>query len=440
MQLLVRSIGREFSGATAAAFLFALPVGAQTVVPPGATSIVVPSGETHVIDTDLTPLLVVKEVVVEAGGTLEAKGFNPVMLFARERVILNGALRANGEDAENIVLPFSANIASPGGTGGPFGGTGGTGSPNVTGSTAVGSPGGHTFGLNGGGPGHSAFRSGLSWNLRVAGSGGGGRFAADETLAGSPTLPQNLGLVALDGADGSNSAQSAITFTSPALGGSSGFEVFGDLTPDNDFFGQRWDPVTQSVVTGELLLPMAGSGGGAGGDSIRENSFPQIPWILQDEMRGAGGGGGGGLLMIATREFTLGPEGSLSVDGGAGGRGEQIDDSPSPGGPVVPPTVGTQPSYGGCGGGGSGGMVLVQATRFDLTLASGEALSARGGAGGVTGVAGAPIPAGGAGGPGLIQLHTWNADAIALPAGVTLDDLSAPNAKVLLPLALPPLP
>lgn len=416
------------------------PALGTTVVPPDATSIIVPSGETHLIDTDLTPLLVVQEVVVEAGGTLEAKGSNPVMLFARERVYLNGALRADGEDAPDVSMPFSANFAAPGGAGGPFGAAGGVGSPNLTGSTAVGSPGGHTFGLNGGGPGVSVFKSGVSWQQRIAGSGGGGRFAADAPINGLPTAPENLGLVALAGADGSANAQSALTFAVPALGGAPGIGVFEDTNPDNDFFGARWDPLTQTVVAGELLLPMAGSGGGAGGDSIRENVFPQIPWALQDEMRGAGGGGGGGLVMIATREFEVGPEGSLSVDGGAGGRGEQVDDSPSPGGPVVPPPLGPQASIGGCGGGGSGGMLMVQATRFDFSQAVGEALSARGGAGGITGDAGVAVPAGGAGGPGLIQLHAWNAQSIVLPDGVSIDDLSAPNAKVLLPLALPPLP
>ncbi len=38
--------------------------------------------------------------------------------------------------------------------------------------------------------------------------------------------------------------------------------------------------------------------------------------------------------------------------------------------------------------------------------------------------------------PGLLQLHCYDPASIALPVGVALDSLSAPDANVLLPLAL----
>ena len=120
---------------------------------------------------------------------------------------------------------------------------------------------------------------------------------------------------------------------------------------------------------------------------------------------------------MITPELVVGPGGSLRADGGRGAEGETLQGFDH---------VACSPS-----GGGSGGMWVVQALRIDLSSASPDALTARGGVGF------ACNQAGGDGGPGLIQLHVPepSADVILAP-GVSLDDLSAPNAHVLLPFAL----
>jgi hypothetical protein len=360
------------------------------------------------------------------------RGANALMLISRESVVLDGRFSASGADGSSAVQMQSPSVPVAGGLGGPFAGDGGTGSPATTSSSAAGGDGQATLNGNGGLGGESAFMQAADSTEVVAASGGGGRFAADEAVQGSPLDPQNLGLVALAGLGGAPGASGPITGLSPAQGGAAGAAVFTDADPLNDFFGRAWDPVQQAVVIGELAAPIAGSGGGAGGDGIDSATFPQIPFGFQNEFKGAGGGGGGGLVMLATREFRVGPQGVLEVDGGDGGQGQIDPNSPLA---TISPVV-----IGGCGGGGSGGMLMVQATRFDLSQAGPDALSARGGAGGLASVTPVPAYRGGAGGPGLIQLHAWNSGSITLPDGVTLDELSAPNAKVLLPLALPPLP
>ncbi len=76
--------------------------------------------------------------------------------------------------------------------------------------------------------------------------------------------------------------------------------------------------------------------------------------------------------------------------------------------------------------------VVVQAQEIDLRLAGPEALSARGGAGGASWLFGPEgVNGGGTGGPGLIQFHVANTADVLLAPGTTLDDLSAPAAKVL---------
>lgn len=88
------------------------------------------------------------------------------------------------------------------------------------------------------------------------------------------------------------------------------------------------------------------------------------------------------------------------------------------------------------GGGGSGGMIVLDAQRIDLTQASPNALDALGGPGGV-GAGPDGAGAGGDGGPGLVQLHVPDPTRdVELPPGVPLADLTAPDAHVLLPAKL----
>ena len=91
-------------------------------------------------------------------------------------------------------------------------------------------------------------------------------------------------------------------------------------------------------------------------------------------------------------------------------------------------------SIGGGSGGGSGGMLVLQAGLIDLSLAAPDCFSAVGGAGGMGSGPGSAVGAGGAGGPGLVQLHLQNPANLILPVGASLADLSRPDAHVLEPV------
>jgi hypothetical protein len=87
----------------------------------------------------------------------------------------------------------------------------------------------------------------------------------------------------------------------------------------------------------------------------------------------------------------------------------------------------------GSSGGGSGGMLILEADLVDLGQAGAGALSAVGGRGGL-GDETTDWSNGGDGGPGLIQVHVADAATqLVLPAGSALADVSAPNGHVLLP-------
>ena len=95
---------------------------------------------------------------------------------------------------------------------------------------------------------------------------------------------------------------------------------------------------------------------------------------------------------------------------------------------------------GGGSGGGSGGQLILQARLFDFSTADPNAIRAIGGAGGVGADNSdtALIGCGGDGGPGVVQVHTVNGteSSILLPPGMTLGDITIPDAHVLLPEAI----
>lgn len=384
---------------------------------------VVPAGTLVTYDTAAGPLFV-SRFVIEPGATFRVTGLRPLRIVAKEEVRIDGRLDASGADAIDVTLQGAAFIPKPGALGGPGGAAGGAGSPLTTGSSPAGEnglangAGATTRGGRGGTTGHN---QSADPTQRRGGGGGGGRLAADALPPGAdPLLPANLGLKALPGQNGNPNAKGPLGFNPPA-GGPAGAAAFSDGDPTNDFFGVALDPGTGQLILGELSAPIAGSGGGGGGDSIRSATFPQIPWIVANEQCGAGGGGGGGLCWITTRRLAVGPQGQILVDGGDGARGEAF---------------GGISNIGAGSGGGSGGMLMLQATLFDLTQAGPDCFSARGGRGGpgAGNQFGIGIGAGGAGGPGLIQLHSFAPAQFLLPAGLSLEDLSAPNAKQLLPL------
>ncbi|MCP4094426.1 MAG: hypothetical protein GY747_13365 [Planctomycetes bacterium] len=167
-------------------------------------------------------------------------------------------------------------------------------------------------------------------------------------------------------------------------GGLAGTSVFSDGDLSNDFYGNRffWDGgVTDPVlVTGELMAPYAGSGGGASGDMQQllryiddgtgmgialplidhwpDPNFPNHGPATPAYYRGAPGGGGGGQVQIhALGAITLGPSTTLRVNGGAGHGGEASYEG----------TVsGTTTQVSGSGGGSGGHMILHTTTGLNV--------------------------------------------------------------------------
>ncbi|HBF22792.1 MAG TPA: hypothetical protein DDW23_03145 [Planctomycetes bacterium] len=163
-------------------------------------------------------------------------------------------------------------------------------------------------------------------------------------------------------------------FGHPTFGpdpGSAGPSPFAnDANWMNDFYGKRLDSVSGVIATGEILMPLAGSGGGASGDSqviTRENlgagvyastadRFPDVPFRTYTNYYrvGAPGGGGGGQLQIqAIGPIIIGHGGKLDASGGIGMGGES--------------TIYTYSTISGSGGGSGGHIILQSATEFDFT-------------------------------------------------------------------------
>jgi hypothetical protein len=170
-------------------------------------------------------------------------------------------------------------------------------------------------------------------------------------------------------------------------GGGGGDSVFSAVDPEfgtaNDFYGNRffWDGtagVNPVSVTGELLAPHAGSGGGGSGDlqtllryiddgtgfqplplssHYPDTSFPH--GNTQRYFRGAGGGGGGGQIQIHVMgHIILSSTAVLKVNGGNGAGGDSTS-----GGTLDGST--TQVS--GSGGGSGGHLILSSASGLNLS-------------------------------------------------------------------------
>jgi hypothetical protein len=393
-----------------------------------SNDLVVHAGQALVYDTGALGPLNVDNLVVEPGGTLRVVGTQPFTVHATADIRIDGMIDLSAFDNPGVVTLNTTNIPEPGAAGGPAGGRGGTGSWQTTQSTPFGGRGfGALLGFAGGGGGGET-----SWTPQVAGvawrrgsGGGGGAFAANQPVSPDPESPLNVGLVAQDGQPGTLLGFGAVTGLVGSKGGRAGKSIFRDGDPTNDFFGRKLDPATGQITVGELLAPIAGCGGGAGGDAsyTHGQTFPATPFLPTGDEKGSGGGGGGGLGIFVAQHIVVGPQGRVRCDGGKGGGGENtlfLD------------------RVGGGSGGGSGGMIAMQAASFDLTHAHDAAFTARGGGRGP----GAnnvfmvrALGEGGHGGPGLIQIHVADPAQIALPAGKTLADLASPAPHVLVPYA-----
>lgn len=373
--------------------------------------LVVAPGQLILYDTNQGPLLV-DNLTIQAGGTLRAQGGQPLVIFARTSVTVDGTLDAGGFDAKSVGTLFTPNQPEPGAPGAAGGGAGGVGSPVINASSPQGGSGQASgiWSVPGGIGGEAGYSSSTNKDERRSGGGGGGAFGPDEAGGG-------FGLVATAGGAGHPVAIGAQSGQGPPQGGGVNARPFVDGDPTNDFWGVKL--TGGGALVGELPFPRAGVGGGAGGDSIQSGSFPTIPFgPPYKDKKGAGGGGGGGLAVVLTPTLTVGASGRLAADGGDGATGEN--------------QLGFD-HIAGSSGGGSGGMWVLQAGTIDLSRAGNDAITAVGGAGGIGSQGVVDYSFGGNGGPGLIQLHVRHAGHVLLPAGAELADLTAPDAHVLQP-------
>ncbi len=397
-----------------------VPLVLHTLAP--TNDFVVPLGQTVIFDTTNGQSLIADNVLID--GTLRVIGTGPFRVHASGLVRVSGTIDVSGFDSHGVNTVNTTSIPEPGAPGAAAGGAGGTGNEFTTQSTPKGGDGfgGFNvagFGGRGGETGWNAFS--ISVDDRRGAGGGGGALAVDQPVDPDPNSPLNRGLVAHTGYDSGPNALGAITGLAPARGGAIGPRAFTDGRRVNDFWGRKLDPV-YGLIVGELNGPVAGSGGGAGGNAsfTHGQPFPALPFDPSGDEKGSGGGGGGGVALISARRVEILGNGAIHVDGGDGGGGENTN---------------FLNRVGGGSGGGSGGFLVVQAPSIDLSQAHSNCLTALGGRGGPGkansfGVEGA----GGDGGPGVIQLQVPGGapTLIKLPGGASLDALSSPDAQVLL--------
>lgn len=408
-----------------------------------------PNGVPTAVQEVFNGVVEVRNLFVEEGGEIRVLGPRPMRILASGDVFVRGRIDVSGFRGRDVATLNTGNQIELGALGGPGAGRGGHGNPMTSGPSSRGGDGSGPLGLaNAGGQGGETgyAPAALGKDARRPGGGAGGRFARD----------QGPGLVAQPGADGSPLSTGAESGQSPARGGVVRPGPFVDGDARNDFFGEA--PLLGPGGTllgrlqGELPRLWAGHGGGGGGNASPASVFPNPNWNFSSDEKGAGGGGGGGVLHVqALGRIVFGAEGEILSNGGRGATGENtyfLD------------------HVGGSGGSGSGGhVVLESATHIDFTdgglnlfAEPRDWLSARGGARVVgptqflnPGVAG--FSNGGAGGPGVVQLHvpdptlpvgTNPAQAqIIVPASVValrnpLDALASPGAIALYLTCEPP--
>jgi len=339
-----------------------------------------PDGLPTTVQSTSGGVIAVRNLVVEEGAQIRAPGPSPMVVHASGCVTILGRIDVSGSGA----ALESAFVASPsqGGKGSAGGGDGGTG---VQGSNARGSHGRGAFGAESGGEGgESGFAA--EGQARRGGGGGGGRFASDR----GALVAENGG----DGLDGGTGVESGL---SPARGGAAGSEVFTDGDPANDFFGiQPVVDATGAVVArrrGELDHVHAGAGGGNGGDSLVADSLPLPPDPALVQEGGGGGGGGGALVIRALGRIVFGARGEIRANGGGGGRRS------------ANPRI----FLGASGGSGSGGHVILESAEAIDFTAGNPSILARSRIQAIGGpralMIASPQGYGGAGGPGVVQLH-----------------------------------
>lgn len=310
----------------------------------------------------------VRSLIVEPTARVEVSGVAPLVIrcsgvgnVGATVASLGAAFDLAGEDGGNATL----SVAGEGGRGGPGGGDGGDGAAVVANPVV--------FLISG-------------FQAATAGHGPAGGEPGESSTFIKPFGPV-LGSTQATGGSGGGGGNGTRGMNGLVVGGGV-FERVGQS-------GRGGPAVGDSAVT----LLRGGSGGGGGGASLRRTGSGQ----LATPKRGGGGGGGGGA-------FELVADGSILItarvncDGGRGGA------STVAAGPISE------------GGAGSGGTIVVRATGF-IRVASGQLVTARGGA---------TQTAGGTGGAGRIRLDAAAAKPVVARldlTGVTQPVGSPPNVS-----------
>jgi len=394
-----------------------------------------PNGIPTAIQNAVNGVVDVRNLIIEPGGTIRVQGPNPMRVLATGTVTIRGRLDLSGFRGRDVATLNTGNQAEPGGAGVAGGGSGGTGNPVTDASTPRGGSGTGPFGSlgNGGGQGgESGYAPSVSGkNARRPGGGGGGAFAGN--FAGSPVAGPTQATAASGGNPGNVNGTGALSGMNPAAGGAAGASIFTDEKPGNDFFGVRvlrGPAGSLSLMRGELPGLWAGSGGGAGGNAVPSATFPNPNWtIATDEKGGSGGGAGGALQIQALGSIVFGGAGEIVADGAVGGTGENTN---------------FLDHIGGTGGGGSGGhVVLESATGVDFTDGGANPsalprawISALGPVKRTGPLADVEACCrqnsnGGAGGPGVIQLHVPDALSVPGPDPQQTDVIVSANVAAL---------
>ncbi|MFN9706569.1 MAG: Ig-like domain-containing protein [Planctomycetota bacterium] len=320
-----------------------------------------------------------RNVTIPQGVTVIGQGPNPMVWLCSGRFTVSGTLTVRGGDGQRVNVLNSANLAKAGGVAGPAGGNGGDGTPSATLRDTRGGTGRGPLQVSGRG-GRGGYRAcvsgcytGNGYNGSGGGSGGGGGTMAtqgDPSYRGTtptninpntPSPPASTSFQQVRGFGGAGCSGDSGTRSGFLNGGEPGDRVFTDTRLDNNFWGTGINlagPNGRTLrITGELSVPVGGSGGGGGGDT--SNSFDCSLSGNQPvlDYSGGGGGGGGGVLIVkALEEITITSTGLIDANGGLGGGGEQAGSCGEAGG----------------GGGGAGGMVVLMSAKALIIEAHGS--------------------------------------------------------------------
>ena len=336
----------------------------RPVVPLDTSFSVIINQQQDFTQTVVNGVVDIRNLLITESGILKITGPNPCKILVAGSATINGVIDIRGTDDLSVASLDSANLPEPGAAGNAGGGSGGTASQLTSQSDPAGGNGFGAFANPDGGGigGESGFNhlwpaDGDDAHRRPAGGGGGtlghNAFRPIGIVAGYANLnscPDQavVGFDAEQGFSGSPVATGVLSGASPPIGGMPGPRPFFDSDPENDFWGTMKNNTTGQLIPGELSRPWAGAGGGAGGDAINSNSFPDNPFTPAGDEKGCGGGGGAGsLTILALGNITFGPHGRIDASGGTGGGGEN-----SASGDIT--------HIGGGSGGGSGGHIVLQ--------------------------------------------------------------------------------